>query len=43
MKLSSFLFVCNENNLDNDLLVKFFNACAGHVYESLYNKWFTFE
>ena len=104
MKLSSFLFVCNENNLDvdvytdytddleicycgdesfgltedgqkefspilnldvvwaegdpvaiikineldnaeelNDLLVKFFSACAGHVYESLYNKWFTFE
>ena len=104
MKLSSFLFVCNENNLDvdvytdytddlaicycgdeefglteegrkefsaildldvewtegqsvavvlindkenaeelNDLLVKFFNACAGYVSDSLYNKWFTFE
>ena len=27
----------------NDLLVKFFSACAGHVYESFYNKWFTFE
>ena len=104
MKLSSFLFVCNENNLDvdvysdytdelkicycgdeefglteegrkefsaildlevewtegnhvatikineldnaeelDDLLVKFFNACAGYVSESLYDKWFTFE
>lgn len=100
MKLSSFLFVCNENNLNvdvytdydeleicycgdeefglteegrkefsaildlevewtegqsvavvlindkenakelNDLLVKFFSACAGHVSDS---KWFTFE
>lgn len=104
MKLSSFLFVCNENNYDvdcytdysddleicycgneefglteegrkefsaildlevewtegqsvaivlindkenaeelNDLLVKFFSACAGYVSESLYNKWFIFE
>lgn len=101
MKLSNFIFVCNENNYDvdcytdytddleicycgdesfglteegqkvfapimnleveweegqsvavinindfnkaeelNELLIQFFNACAGYVSDSLYNKWF---
>ena len=33
------------NELDNaeelnELLIQFFNACAGYVSDSLYNKWF---